>query len=128
MTTTTPAGVARAYIEAVGAHDLDTVDDLLAETLEARVGTGSSDKTEWLTALRRLLPALVRNDIRDVYEDRSHACVVYDFVTDTPAGAVVCVENLHVDDGRITDIELVFDRVAFGAVTTALAERAASPA
>lgn len=128
MTTTTPAGVARTYIEAVGSHDLDTVDGLLAESLEARVGAGRSDKAQWLAALNRLLPALVRNDIRDVYENGSHVCVVYDFVTDTPAGGIVCVENLHVDDGLITDIELVFDRVAFAPVNEALTARATASA
>lgn len=124
MTTTTPAGIARAYIDAVGAHDLDSVDGLLADTLEARVGAGASNKEQWMLALARLLPALLRNDVRDVYEHGDHACVVYDFVTDTPAGAVVCVENLHVADGRITDIELVFDKVALAPVTEALKERA----
>ena len=128
MTTTTPAGVARAYIEAVGAHDLDTVDGLLAESLRARIGAGSSDKEQWMAALGRLLPALVRNDIRDAYENGDHACVVYDFVTDTPAGAVACVENVHVAGGRITDIELVFDKVAFAPVNEALKERAAASA
>ena len=124
MTTTTPAGVARAYIEAVGSHDLVTVDGLLASSLEARVGAGTSDKPQWMSALERLLPVLVRNDIRDIYENGDHACVVYDFVTDTPAGAVVCVENVHVADGRITDIELVFDKVAFAPVNEALKARA----
>jgi ketosteroid isomerase-like protein len=126
MNTTTSAGIARAYIEAVGAHDLDTVDGLLADELEARVGAAASTKQQWMAALGRLLPALVRNDIRDVYENGDHACVVYDFVTDTPAGVVVCVENVHVADGRITDIELVFDKVAFAPVNEALKERAAA--
>ena len=121
-----PAHVARAYIEAVGAHDLDIVDGLLADSLEARVGASTSAKTLWMAALGRLLPALVRNDIRDVYENGDHACVVYDFVTDTPAGSVVCVENVHVVDGRITDIELVFDKVAFAPVNAALQERASA--
>ena len=124
MTTRIPAAVARAYIEAVGSQDLETVDGLLADSLEARVGAGASDKQQWMSALERLLPALVRNDIRDVYENGDQACVVYDFVTDTPAGAVVCVENVHVADGRITDIELVFDKVAFAPVNEALKARA----
>lgn len=128
MITTTPAGIARAYIEAVGSHNLETVDGLLSDSLEARVGAGTSDKAHWMAALGRLLPALVRNDIRDVYENGTHACVVYDFITDTSAGAVVCVENVHVDDGRITDIELVFDRVAFAPVNEALASRATASA
>jgi hypothetical protein len=39
-------------------------------------------------------------------------------------GAVVCVENVHVPDGRITHIELVFDGMAFAPVRQAPAERA----
>jgi hypothetical protein len=45
-------------------------------------------------------------------------------VTDTPAGAVVCVELVTVQDGRITEVELVLDRVAFAPVQATLKERA----
>ncbi|HEY5320759.1 MAG TPA: hypothetical protein VIJ76_07775, partial [Galbitalea sp.] len=85
---------------------------------------GRLDKGEWTAALRRLLPILVRNDIREVFVTGQRACVVYDFVTDTPAGAVVCVELITVSDGRITEVELVLDRVAFAPVQVALQERA----
>ncbi|MGA0568514.1 nuclear transport factor 2 family protein [Rathayibacter sp. KR2-224] len=126
MTTSTSGAVARAYIESVGAHDIDAVDALLAEDLEFRFASRSADKADLLAALQRLLPALVRNDIRDVYENGDHACVVYDFVTDTVAGSVACVENVRVSDGRITDIELVYDTAAFAPVNEALKERAAT--
>jgi hypothetical protein len=126
MDTSTSAGVARRYIEAVGSHDLDTVDALLADDLEFRFASRRADKAQLLAALQRLLPALVRNDIRDVYENGEHACVVYDFVTDTAAGSVVCVENLRVSDGRIADIQLVYDTAAFEPVNEALSERAAA--
>ncbi|MEO8906971.1 MAG: nuclear transport factor 2 family protein [Microbacteriaceae bacterium] len=118
--------VATAYIDTVGAGDLGPLDDVLADDLTASVGGNVSTKQEWIAALGHLLPALVRNDIRHVYVDGNNACVVYDFVTDTPAGAVVCVEDLELDrDGRIRTIELVFDKVAFAPVTAALRERAA---
>ena len=45
-------------------------------------------------------------------------------VTDTPAGVVVCVELVTVRDGRITEVELVLDRVAFAPVQATLKERA----
>lgn len=67
----------------------------------------------------------MRNEVREVFADGDRACVVYDFVTDTPAGAVPCVELVTVRDGRITAIELIFDRVAFAPVNEALAARAA---
>ena len=84
------ATIARRYIQAVGAHDLDTVRGLLADDLSALFAGGTLGRDEWLGALKRLLPALVRNDIREVFADGDRACVVYDFVTDTPAGAVPC--------------------------------------
>ncbi|MFE4467340.1 nuclear transport factor 2 family protein [Leifsonia sp. NPDC056824] len=123
MTQAESAAIARTYIEAVGAHDLATVGGLLSDELAAVFAGGTIGKQEWIAALDRLLPALVRNEVREVFGDGDRACVVYDFVTDTPAGAVPCVEVVTVRDGRITDIELIFDRVAFAPVNEALAAR-----
>lgn len=119
------AVIARRYIEAVGRHDLDTVGDLLADDLAAGFAGGAFGKAEWLAALKRLLPALIRNDIREVFAEGDRACVVYDFVTDTPAGAVVCVELVTVEADAITRIELILDRVTFAPVNEALAARTA---
>lgn len=125
MTQAESAAIARTYIEAVGAHDLATVEGLLSDELAAVFAGGTIGKQEWIAALARLLPALERNEVREVFADGDRACVVYDFVTDTPAGAVPCVELVTVRDGRITAIELIFDRVAFAPVNEALAARAA---
>jgi hypothetical protein len=125
MSQTTSAAIARRYIEAVGDHDLATVGDLLATGLSAIFAGTTIGRDEWLAALERLLPALTRNEIREVFSDGDRACVVYDFVTDTAAGAVPCVELVTVEDEAITRIELIFDRVAFAPVNEALAARAA---
>ena len=115
---------ARAYIEAVGARDLAPLETLFDAHLVATLSGARYDKAEWVEALRRLLPILIRNDIRETFVAGQRACVVYDFVTDTPAGAVVCVELVTVEDGRITEVELVLDRVAFAPVQASLKERA----
>jgi hypothetical protein len=125
MTDTEIRTIARSYVEAVGAHDLAPLDDLLDDTLTATFAGGPLDKTEWIAALDRLLPALVRNDIREVFVDGDRAAVVYDFVTNTPGGTIRCIELLTIAGGRITRIELVLDRVAFAPVNQALAELAA---
>lgn len=122
--TDTTADVARRYIERVGAHDLDPLEDLFAADLVARIGDATFGPQEWLGALRSFLPALVRNDISDVVAAGDRAVVAYDFVTDTPAGTVRCVELLTVTDGAIRAIELVFDSARWGLVMAALAERA----
>jgi ketosteroid isomerase-like protein len=117
------AEIGRRYVEAVGRHDLDAVESLFAESLVARFAGAAFDRAEWLQALARLLPALLRNDIVHVFGDGDRAAVVYDFVTDTAARAVRCVELLTVRSGLIVEIELLLDRVAFAPVNAALAER-----
>jgi hypothetical protein len=124
MASTDTETVAKAYIQAVGAHDPDALDRLLDDQLRAEFAGSTSDKEAWITALKRLMPALVRNEIREVFTGGERACIVYDFVTDTSAGAVRCVELLTVVDGRVTQIELLLDRAAFAPVNAELAERA----
>lgn len=76
---------ARAYIEAVGTRDLTPLDMLFDERMVATISGTRLDKSGWIEAIRRLLPVLIRNDIREIFVAGQHACVVYDFVTDTPA-------------------------------------------
>ncbi|HEV7183960.1 MAG TPA: nuclear transport factor 2 family protein [Leifsonia sp.] len=115
----------RAYIEAVSDHDLTPLETILDDGLVATLSGDRFGKREWIDALERLLPVLIRNDIREVFVSGQRASVVYDFVTDTPAGAVICVELVTVRNGRITEIELVFDRVAFAPAQAELKARAA---
>ena len=126
MATEDAATIAQRYIQAVGAHDEEPLDDLLDVALVAEFAGSTLDKEGWLKALHRLLPVLVRNEIREVFADGDRACIVYDFVTDTAAGAVRCVELLTVRDGRIAHVELLLDRAAFAPVNEELARRAAS--
>ena len=116
--------LATAYVDSVGAKKLGLLDDLFADDLVATLAGDTFDKAQWISALARLLPVLVRNDIRKVFTDGDDACVVYDFVTDTAAGAVPCVELVTVRDGRIVTIELIFEKANWPVVVAALQERA----
>lgn len=124
MSDTDTGTIARAYIETVGARDLAPLETLFDEQMVATLSGTRLDKPEWIEAIRRLLPVLIRNEVREIFVAGQRACVVYDFVTDTLAGAVVCVELVTVREGRITEVELVLDRVAFAPVPAALKERA----
>lgn len=124
MSTNDVQSTARAYIDAVGAHDLAPLDALFADDVVATFAGGTFGKSEWIAALQRLLPALVRNDIREIFANQNHGCIVYDFVTNTAAGSIRCVELLTVVDGSITEIELILDRVAFAPVNQELRDRA----
>jgi len=125
MTVADPHAVARSYIEAVSAHDLTPLADLFDGRLTATFAGAPNDKAAWIAALTRLLPALIRNDIQDIFVEGDRACVVYDFVTNTDGGTVRCVELLTIAQGVIIAIELILDRIAFAPVNKALSERAA---
>ena len=116
--------IASRYIELVGAHDLDPLEDLFADSLVATTVSAPFDKAGWIAALRRLLPILARNEVRQVVVDGSVACIVYDFLTDTEAGAVPCAEWITVDaDGRVTGINLLFEKTNWAQVAAAIQER-----
>lgn len=116
-------GTARSYIQAVGCHNLDALENLLGEDLVATFAGTTFDKAGWTTALHRLVPVLVRNEIREVFTAQDRACVVYDFITDTAAGAVRCIELLTITADKVREIELVPDRVAFAPVDESLKAR-----
>jgi hypothetical protein len=127
---TDAAAVITRYVELVGAHDLQPLEDMLSDALVATTATGTLDKAAWIAALRRLLPVLVRNDIRQVYvvgpstSPATEACAIYDFVTDTEAGAVTCAEWITLDsDDRIATVELLFEKANWAYVIEALKQR-----
>ena len=74
--------------------------------------------------LRRLGPVWVRSDVKKVFADGADMCVIYDFVTDTAAGAVPLVEWLRIEGGRIAAVTLFFDRMTFKPASEELARRA----
>jgi hypothetical protein len=120
-----PRDIALAYIVACGRKDLDTVASLLSPHIQfvgpSNTSTGAAP---YLESLRQLGPIWVRSDVRRAFSDGSTVCVLYDFVTNTAAGAVPIVELLTVEDGKIASVTLIFDRVAFKPASDELARRA----
>jgi len=118
--------VALEYIEACGRKDYDTVSRLLSPSMTF-VGPGNAltGAAPYLAVLRRLGPVWRGSDVKKVFVDGDEVCVIYDFVTDTPAGAVPIVEWLRVEDGRIASVTLFFDRLTFKPAADELAQRVA---
>jgi hypothetical protein len=123
--TNDPRDIALAYIDACGRKDLDAVAPLLAPDI-VFVGTSNTvtGATPYLEVLRRIGLVWVRSDVKKVFADGPEVCVIYDFVTDTPAGAVPIVEWLRIEAGRITSVKLFLDRMRFKPASDELARRA----
>ena len=122
------AKIAAAYIQAVGDGRLDDVGTYLHPevTFESPGLPSHSAADSYLAALERLGPIIAHNHIRSVLADGERVCVLYDFVTDTPVGAVVSAEWLTFEDGKISSVYLLFDKAHWPEVLKHLGVSAAS--
>lgn len=117
--------VALAYIDACGRKDWEAVAAALDEHVQfSGPGNAVTGAVPYLAVLQRIAPVWVRSDVKSVLSDGPEIAVLYDFVTDTSAGAVPIVEWLGVEQGKIKSVKLLFDRVAFKPASDELARRA----
>ena len=118
-----------AYLDAFSKQQFDRLETLLAPDLHFKgpIMTRTSAQ-DYIGALKRLSIIHVRSDVRRVFVDGDEVCVIYDFVTDTAAGALSTIEWLHFEGGRISAIDLYYDRLPWQSVMETIAQRAAQPA
>jgi hypothetical protein len=120
--------LALEYLGAVGRKEFHRIKELLAPELSFRgPATAYSTAEDFIVSLKRLAAIHVRSDVKRVFADTDEACVIYDFVTDTPVGALPTVEWLRMEGGRICSIHLYYDRVPWKSVMDEIASRAAQP-
>ena len=116
------------YVEAVGERRFDRV----AELVHPDASFGGTVKNEvhgaeaFVDGFRQLGPILDRTVIRHLVVEGDDAFVLYDFVTDTDAGAVLCGEYVTTGDGLIRSSTLIFDWRRWPEVMQELARRSAS--
>jgi len=99
------------YVAAAGNKDFDRLTELVDD--EATFGGTVKNEVRGVDAFvqgfRNLAPVAIRHDVRDIVVDGDKAFVLYDFVTDTEVGAVLCGELLVTRNGRISSSTLIFD-------------------
>jgi ketosteroid isomerase-like protein len=121
--------LALEYLNAVGRQQYDRIEALLAPDLQFRGPSMTRTSAgEFVAALKRLGAIHVRNDVKRVFVDGDEVCVIYDFVTDTPAGSLPTIEWLRFDGERIQSIDLYYDRLPWQQVMAEIAERGARAA
>lgn len=118
--------LALEYLYAVAEQDFPRVEGLLAPDLRFRGPAMSrSSAADFIAALRHLGAIHVRSDVIRVFAEEDEVCLIYDFVTDTPAGALPTIEWLRFEGERIRSIDLYYDRLPWQSVMAVMAERAA---
>ena len=129
MSTADRKTLALEYLNAVGKQQYGKLEALLAPDLTVRgPATTRTSAADFLGALKRLGAIHVRTDIKRVFADGDEVCAIYDFVTDTPAGALPTIEWMRFDGDRIRSINLYYDQLPWQKVMAVIAERAARPA
>jgi hypothetical protein len=99
------------YVSAAGDKRFDRLEELVHPdaTMDGTVKTESKGAEAFVQGFRNLAPIIDRNDIRELLVEGDRAFVLYDFVTDSPAGAVLTGELLTIRDDRIRSSTLIFD-------------------
>ena len=119
------------YVEAAGDKRFDRLAELVhpEATFDGTVKVRTKGAEAFVQGFRNLGPIILRNQVREVIVEGDRAFVLYDFVTDTPVGPVLCGELLTVEGGLIRSSTLIFDWRRWPEVLHELQERlgAAAP-
>jgi hypothetical protein len=109
--------VVQSFKQALGKGDVAAARKLLHDNLSFRGPIDSFDKPEpYLAALEKLHHIVQRIDVKKLFADGDDVCMLYDMVTNTPAGTAFIAEWLHVKGDKIASIRTVFDARPFAAM------------
>jgi len=126
MTTTDRKALTLDYLDAVAKQDYHRVRERLAADLRFKgPASARSSAEDFISALERLGAIHVRSDVKRVFVDGDDVCVIYDFVTDTAAGALPTIEWLRFEGDRIRSIDLYYDRLPWQTVMETITKRTA---
>jgi hypothetical protein len=99
------------YVRAVSSGDFDGLARLVHPdaSFGGTVLAEARGRDTFVQGFRNLQPITVRTDLRQLVVEDGAAAVLYDFVTDTAVGSVLCAEFLEIEDQLIRSSTLVFD-------------------
>jgi len=117
MTTVNASEIVESYRAALGKGDFAAARKLMQDdmTFQGPLDTFNT-ADQYLEASKRLASIIQRIDLKKVFVDGDDVCVLYDMVTNTPAGTAFIAEWYQVKDGKIAALRAVFDARPFAAL------------
>jgi hypothetical protein len=101
MTSTNASEIVESYRAALGKGDFATARKLMQDDMSFQGPFDTFNKADdYLEATRRLASSIQRIDLKKVFVDGDDVCVLYDMVTNTPAGTAFIAEWYQVKTGR----------------------------
>src|SRR5215472_16720236 len=114
---TTASEVVERYQTALGKGDFATARKWMQDDMAFQGPLDTFNQAdEYLEALKRLASIIQRIDLKKVFVDGDDVCVLYDMVTNTPAGTAFIAEWYQVKGGKIASLRAVFDARPFAAL------------
>lgn len=114
MSGTDAKAVADGFFRAWTKGDFDTARSLLHDDVNFAGPIDSfNDADAYIGALRGLSQIVQSTEEQKVFVDGNDVCVLYDLVTNTPAGTAPTAEWYRVRDGKISAVRVYFDARPF---------------
>jgi len=106
--------VVGGFQKALGKGDFKAARTYLDDHLNFAGPFDTFDRPEpYLEALERLHHIIVRVEPKKTFIDGDDVCLLYDMVTNTPAGTAFIAEWYHVKGDKVNAIRVVFDARPF---------------
>jgi hypothetical protein len=107
------ANVVRNYYESWTQRDMGTARSYLADDLDFQGSIDTfSSADDFIATLTGFAQMLTRVDLLQEFYTDDAAALLYDCVTNSPAGTIRTAEFFRLRDGAIATIRLVFDASA----------------
>jgi hypothetical protein len=117
VTMATATEIVQSFKQALGKGDVAAARKLLHDNLSFRGPIDAFDEPEpYLEALQKLHPIVQRIDVKKMFVDGNDVCLLYDMVTNTPAGTAFIAEYIQVRGEKIAAIRTVFDARPFASM------------
>ncbi len=102
------------YQRALGSNDWKEARRYLKDNMTFKGPLASHDEPgPYLEDLKKLHPIIKGVDMKKVFADSDDVCLLYDMVTNTPAGTAFISEWYHVEGEKIASLRVVFDARPF---------------
>ena len=106
--------VVHQYLAASGRRDFEAARQLLADDLDFKGPIDTFHRADdYLLAIRRLAAIVQEVRVQKEFVDGDDVCLIYDLVTNTPAGTAPVAEWFRVRAGKIAQIRVFFDARPF---------------
>jgi ketosteroid isomerase-like protein len=113
--------VADKYMAAMDRKDYDAFAELIhPEAVFVTGGRSFHGAAAYVEGYRKLGPILARVEPGPIVQQGDRIALAYDFVTETPVGAVRCAEFLTLRDGRIARCEFIYMNARWNEVLAVL--------